>query len=224
MHYGVMGEEDAISAQEAKRLKIRKYPNRRYYDSTRSRHLTLEEIYQAIREGYEVEVTDSKTGQDITAKVLAQMIIELDAPKLGVFPVPLLHRLLRANEELVSDFTRKYFSQALQAFLDSKKNFEQSLRSAMGLRSETPTVADWTRMMWGPFHPSAWGSATEAPAEAAAASATSPSSADRRKGDPAATVEQLRREVAELRQELSGRDRQARRKRAPQKPTKKRRR
>jgi polyhydroxyalkanoate synthesis repressor PhaR len=220
-----MGEEDATAAQEAKRLTIRKYPNRRYYDSTRSRHLTLEEIYQAIREGYEVEVTDSKTGQDITAKVLAQMIIELDAPKLGVFPVPLLHRLLRANEELVSDFTRKYFSQALQAFLDSRKSFEQSLRSAMGLRSETPTVADWTRMMWGPFHPSAWGRAAEGSAEGATASAPPPPPAEEhRKGDPAATMEQLRREVAELRRKLSGRDRHARRKRAAQKPTKKRRR
>ena len=219
-----MGEADSTPAQEAKRLKIRKYPNRRYYDSTRSRHLTLEEIYQAIREGYEVEVTDSKTGQDITAKVLAQMIIELDAPKLGVFPVPLLHRLLRANEALVSDFTRKYFSQALQAFLDSQKNFEQSLRSAMGLRSETPTVADWTRTIWGPFHPSAWARATEVPVEGATASATPPSVAEPHKGDSAATVEQLRRELAELRRELSGRDRRAPPKRTAQKPTKKRRR
>ena len=219
-----MGEADPTPAQEAKRLKIRKYPNRRYYDSTRSRHLTLEEIYQAIREGYEVEVTDSKTGQDITAKVLAQMIIELDAPKLGVFPVPLLHRLLRANEELVSDFTRKYFSQALQAFLDSQKNFEQSLRSAMGLRSETPTVGDWTRMMWGPFHPSAWGRATGVPAEGATASATPPSAAKGRDTDPAATGEQLRRELAKLRRELSRRERRAPAKRAAQKPAKKRRR
>ena len=226
MHHGVMGEEDAISAQETKRLKIRKYPNRRYYDSTRSRHLTLEEIYQAIREGYEVEVTDSKTGQDITAKVLAQMIIELDAPKLGVFPVPLLHRLLRANEELVSDFTRKYFSQALAAFLDSQKNFEQSLRSAMGLGSATPTVADWTRMMWGPFHPSAWGRAAAA-AEAREGDASvspPPPGAPRGEDDRAATTEELHREVAELRRALAKRDRRSARIPATQKPGKKRRR
>ena len=80
-------------ADDSKRLKIRKYPNRRYYDSTRSRHLTLEALYAAIRDGYEIEVTDSKTGQDITAKVLAQIIIDLDPPKLGVFPVALLHKL-----------------------------------------------------------------------------------------------------------------------------------
>ncbi len=77
-----------------KLLEIKKYPNRRYYDATRSRHVTLEEINNLIRDGYEVRVTDSKTGQDITAKVLAQIILELDSPKLGIFPVPLLHRLI----------------------------------------------------------------------------------------------------------------------------------
>ena len=120
-------------ADDPKRLKIRKYPNRRYYDSTRSRHLTLEELYAAIRDGYEIEVTDSKTGQDITAKVLAQIIIDLDPPKLGVFPVALLHKLLRTNEQLVQDFTEKYFNQALATFLESQRTFERSLRNAMGL-------------------------------------------------------------------------------------------
>ena len=194
--------------QEVKRLKIRKYPNRRYYDSTRSRHLTLEEIYQAIRDGYEVEVIDSKSGQDITAKVLAQMIIELDPPKLGVFPVPLLHRLLRANEELVSDFTRKYFSQALGAFLDSQKKFEQSMRSAMGLRSETPTVADWTRMMWGPFGFTPWATpGARAPGDPVAgdnmrAAGTTPEASATAGADSASVIEALRREVVSLRKAL----------------------
>jgi len=138
-------------ADDLKRLKIRKYPNRRYYDSTRSRHLTLEQIYAAIRDGYEIEVSDSKTGQDITAKVLAQIIIELDPPKLGVFPVALLHKLLRANEQLVQDFTEKYFNQALAAFLESQRKFEQSMRSAMGLGSGAPSAGDWAKMIWGPL-------------------------------------------------------------------------
>src|SRR5690348_15810356 len=98
------------------RLNIKKYPNRRYYDATRSRHVTLEEIYALIREGHEVQVTDSRTGQDITAKVLAQIIIELDPLKLGVFPVPLLHGLLRSNEQAVTELGRRYFEQLLGFF------------------------------------------------------------------------------------------------------------
>ena len=179
---------EANDQEAPKVLKIRKYPNRRYYDSTRSRHLTLEELYAAVRDGYEISVTDSKTGQDITAKVLAQIIIDLDPPKLGVFPVPLLHRLLRANEQLVQDFTQKYFNQALEAFLDSQRKFEQSMRHALGLRSPVPTVADWTRMMWEPFNPA--GDQTGAPDAGAPTSASD------------ATVNELRKQVAELQRQL----------------------
>ncbi len=138
-----------------KRLEIRKYPNRRYYDSTRSRHVTLEEIYAAIRDGYEVQITDSKTEQNITAKVLGQIIVDLDSPKLGAFPVPLLHRLLRSNEQLVNDFVQKY-NQALSAFLDSQRSVEQYLRNAIGVHVPSPTVADWAKLMWGSFNPALW--------------------------------------------------------------------
>jgi polyhydroxyalkanoate synthesis repressor PhaR len=127
------------SDDPSKRLRIRKYPNRRYYDSTQSRHLTLSEIYEKIREGYEIEVRDSKTGADITAKVLAQIIIDLDAPKLGVFPVPMLHRLLRTNEKLAMGFFDTFFSQPLSAYLNSHRSAEQYFRHAMGLRSPAGT-------------------------------------------------------------------------------------
>lgn len=180
-----------------KRLEIRKYPNRRYYDTTHSRHVTLEEIYQLIRDGYEVQINDSKSGQDITPKVLAQIIIDLDPPKLDVFPVPLLHRLLRSNEQLVTDFISKYFNQPLMAFLDSQRNFEQHLRQMMGLQSPTPTVADWAQMMWGPFNPSLWGGQRANAAEAGAAN--SPANG----GGPAGPADpDLRRLVVDLRQQI----------------------
>ena len=133
------------------RLNIKKYPNRRYYDATRSRHVTFEEIYALIRNGHEVRVTDSKTGEDITAKVLAQIIIEMDPLKLGVFPVPLLHGLLRSNEQVVTDLARRYFEQLLGFFLTSQKDLGGYFGRVMGLRGQAPTFADWARMMWGPL-------------------------------------------------------------------------
>src|SRR5688500_10948737 len=121
------------SNEPARKLRIRKYPNRRYYDTTRSRHLTLDEIHQSICDGFEIEVTDSRSGTDITPNVLAQIIVDLDPAKLNVFPVPLLHRLLRANDQLIQDFTQKYFNNALMAFLESQRKFEQTVRQALGL-------------------------------------------------------------------------------------------
>lgn len=191
----------------AKRLEIRKYPNRRYYDTSRSRHVTLEEIYQLIRDGYEVQIKDSKSGQDITAKVLAQIIIELDPPKLDVFPVPLLHRLLRSNEQLVTDFISKYFNQPLMAFLDSQRSFEQYLRQMMGLQTPTPTVADWAKIMWGSFNPAMWtgqrGQGGESAAPSAPAGAAPPAGTPGG-GDPElrGLVDDLRQQISELQQQL----------------------
>jgi len=134
-----------------KKVTLRKYPNRRYYDTSRSRYVTLEEIYALIREGHDVEVCDSKTGEDITVKVLAQIILEHDSPKLGIFPVPLLHQLIRTNEPLVRDFVDKYFNQALTAFLQSQRQFERFLRQSLGLHAPLPLGQDWARVMMAPF-------------------------------------------------------------------------
>lgn len=120
------------------RLRIRKYRNRRYYDSTHSRHLTLNQIYEKILEGYEIEVLDSETGQDITAKVLAQIIIELDPPKLSVFPVAMLHGLLRSNQQLVTNFIDTVFSKPLSAYLETHRAAGQYFRQAMGLEAVAP--------------------------------------------------------------------------------------
>ena len=132
-------------------LTIKKYPNRRYYDATRSRHVTFEEIYELVRDGYDVQITDSKSGEDITAKVLAQLIIELDPLKLGVFPVPLLHGLLRATPQAMTEYARRYWAQMFGSLAESQRDVGQYVSRMMGLPSEAfpPQVADWARMMWG---------------------------------------------------------------------------
>jgi len=102
------------STPKPKKLEIKKYPNRRYYDATHSRHFTLEEIRTLIQQGYDIHVTDAKTCADITAQILTQIILELDTPKLDSLPVPLLLRLIRMNDQLIKDFIEKYFNQALK--------------------------------------------------------------------------------------------------------------
>jgi polyhydroxyalkanoate synthesis repressor PhaR len=181
-------------------LNIKKYPNRRYYDATRSRHVTFEEIYGLVRDGYDVQITDSKSGDDITAKVLAQLIIELDPLKLGVFPVPLLHGLLRATPQAMTDYARRYWAQMFGSMAESQRDVGQYVRRMMGLPAEgfTPAMADWARMMWGagaqspvtPTPPAAEGA--EPPGEVRHPPAAS--DAPRPEEDP----RQMRRELEEL--------------------------
>lgn len=132
-------------------LKIRKYPNRRYYDATRSQHVTLEEIHRLVSEGRQVQVTDSKSGQDITPQVLAQIILELDASKLAAFPASLLHRIIQSNETILQDFVDRYFNQALSLFLDSRQQFEQNLRQWLGLAAGTGGMTPFANNPWMPM-------------------------------------------------------------------------
>src|SRR5205807_8419925 len=149
-----------------RRLEIKKYPNRRYYDATHSRHLTLDEIQGMIQQGYDIRVIDAKTSADITAQVLTQIILELDTPKLDSLPVPLLVRLIRMNDQLVKDFIEQYFNQALKSFLDYQQQVEEQIRQTHGLPPLFPSVSAWTKAMLEPF------SAVFSPASAAKPSGT----------------------------------------------------
>jgi len=135
----------------SRKLEIKKYPNRRYYDATHSRHLTLDEIRSLIQQGYDIRVLDARTSADITAQVLTQLILELDTTKLDSLPVPLLVRLIRMNDQLVKDFIEKYFNQALKSFFDYQHQLEEQIRRTHGLPEVLPSVSAWTKAMLQPF-------------------------------------------------------------------------
>ena len=130
------------NSDEPRTLEIRKYQNRRYYDSTRSRHLSLQQIHKLIIEGYNIRVLDAKTNEDITSKVLTQILLEYEPVKLDLFSNELLIRAIRVNDRLLKDFVDVYFRQAFEAFCRSQKQVDQMLRQAHHLTSVLPTAAN----------------------------------------------------------------------------------
>lgn len=128
-------------SKESRTLEIRKYQNRRYYDSTHSRHLTLEQIHRLIIEGYNIRVLDAKTNEDITSRVLTQILLEYEPVNLDVFSNELLTRAIRVNDRLLKDFVDVYFRQAFEAFCGSQNQVDQMLRQAHHLTSMLPAAA-----------------------------------------------------------------------------------
>lgn len=191
-----------------KHLEVRKYPNRRYYDGTHSRHLTLEEIRSLIRDGYDITVTDSKTGADITAQVLTQIILELETPKIDSFPVTLLLRLIRSNDQVVRDFVEKYFSQAFGAYLEFQKQMEEQLRQMPAVAPFFPPFGAWTQAMTqpvgGPAGPSHPEPGKRPP---------SPASVGEEKSDLHEVVARLQHELASLQEQLETRRKTTKRRR-----------
>jgi polyhydroxyalkanoate synthesis repressor PhaR len=195
------------------RVQLRRYPNRRYYDSARSQHLTLEDIFRLVCDGHQVEVNDSKSGEDITARVLAQLILEQAPNKLVALPAELLHQIIRSNESLLREFVDKYFYRALTAFLESQREMDRCLRQALGLGNgpqslrgvvpgqNYPVLAtNWAAMMMGPFARAVLTAGANPPSDR-----PQPGQGDE-DSDLRTAVEELKEQVNALRQELAKRD------------------
>lgn len=175
-------------------LEVKKYPNRRFYDATRRKHVTLADLYEQVRAGRQIHVTDSKTGDDITHIVLTQIILEHDPPKLELFPASLLHQTIQANQQVVRGFIEQYFARAMNAFVDSQQRFEDFMRQA-GRAFISPTAPmEWARnFMTGAFAPR--NSPEAPPAESVHAESTSSESVRQMQ----AQLDALTAELRELR-------------------------
>jgi len=97
-------------------IQIRRYPNRRFYSRDESRYVSLEDIEQLVRDGRRLEIRDSQTDEDLTRVVLVRVLLEKSPEKMALFPVELLHFMLRAND-VMADFLRDYFRHSL-TYLD----------------------------------------------------------------------------------------------------------
>lgn len=98
---------------------VKKYSNRRLYDTEQSRYITQEELAEKIRLGAEVRVIDAATGDDLTQATLAQIILESRGAS-RLLPVPLLVQLIRMGDDALAEFLGRYMSSALELYLHAK--------------------------------------------------------------------------------------------------------
>jgi len=107
---------------------IKKYRNRRLYDTASSRYLTLDDIAGLIRQGKEVKVVDAKTGQDLTRVTLTQIITEDAKDKPTGLPLELLRQLIIASDEVRQEFIMWY----LKSAFDTYSKVQDALQSRLG--------------------------------------------------------------------------------------------
>src|SRR5262249_48643892 len=130
-----------------RKLSIKRYSNRRFYDTTQSRHLTFGEMYELIRQGYEISITDSKSGEDITNLVLTQIILDRDPPKLDILPANILHELIRTQQQLLGSLVEQYFRQVVKTQGASQERWTAFLKTTLGFAPlPSMNALDWTKM------------------------------------------------------------------------------
>lgn len=106
---------------------IKKYGNRRLYDTGDSRYITLEELAAKIRGGTDVRIIDAQTNEDLTQATLAQIILE-SGNAARLLPPQLLIQLVRLDDDSLAEFFSRYVSGALEVYLQARRG-AQSLAS-----------------------------------------------------------------------------------------------
>lgn len=107
---------------------IRKYGNRRLYDTAGSRYVNLDQIAALIRQGREVRVVDAKTGQDLTRVTLTQIITEDAKDKPTGLPLELLRQLIMASDQVRQEFVMWY----LKSAFDTYQKVQDAVQSRLG--------------------------------------------------------------------------------------------
>ena len=108
----------------SEKIILKKYSNRRLYDTRNSCYVTLEDVTGLIKSGNRVEIIDAATKEDVTAFILTQVILEEARKKNILLPVPVLHLIVQHGDGALSDFFDKYFHKTIQNYLEYKKAFD----------------------------------------------------------------------------------------------------
>lgn len=111
---------------------IKKYPNRRLYDTEISSYITLEEVRQLVIDNEEFEVRDAKTGENLTRSVLLQIISEYEDRGEPMFTTKLLSQVIRFYGDSLQGFMGGYLERSLQIFMDQQQQFRSQLNNILG--------------------------------------------------------------------------------------------
>jgi polyhydroxyalkanoate synthesis repressor PhaR len=123
---------------------IKKYANRRLYDATQSRHITLDDIRTLIVKGEKIKVVEDKTGHDITRHILLQVIAEQEQFGRPILGTPVLEAIIRFYGNAMQGFLAGFLEKSVETFL-SQQEAVQAQISKIVANTPLATVADMTR-------------------------------------------------------------------------------
>lgn len=116
----------------SERIVIKKYANRRLYDTSASAYVTLEHLSELTRQGKEFIVQDAKTGEDLTRAVLAQIIFEQENKKEGVLPVSFLRQLIQFYGDNFQTMLPAYLELSMKTFNQQQDKWREYMNTAVG--------------------------------------------------------------------------------------------
>lgn len=127
-------------------LTIKKYPNRRLYNTKQSTYITLEDVSDLIKKGFQIQVIDVSTGDDVTPLVLTQIIMNKAKEDNAILPVSLLHLVIQYGESHLHDFFEKYLEKNIENYLGYRKQMDDQINTymEMGMGMDFSSMAEKT--------------------------------------------------------------------------------
>ena len=159
------------AANSSEPVVIKKYANRRLYNTETSSYITLDLLSQMTREGREFVVVDAKTGEDITHNVLTQIIMEEEQRGKNMLPVNFLRQLIAMYGDSMQSMVPQYLEASMDAFRKNQQDVRSALEGALGsnpLAELTRRNMEMFQQAAGAFIPGAGGSSKAKDAEIAA--------------------------------------------------------
>jgi polyhydroxyalkanoate synthesis repressor PhaR len=181
-------------AVEKPPIVVKKYANRRLYNTGTSAYVTLEDLADLVKEGSEFVVTDAKTGEDITRQVLTQIIFEQENKGQNLLPVAFLRQLIKFYGDSLQGLVPSYLEMSMQSFAAEQERFRQQMAEAFG--RPFGVYEDQVRQNMAMFQRAF---RMFSPFAAAQDAAAAPAPAG---GKPESDLEALRRQMSEMQRQI----------------------
>ena len=138
--------EPAAAAAAGPRI-LKKYPNRRLYDTQLSSYITLADVKAMVLTGEHFEVRDAKTGEDLTRSILLQIILEEETGGVPIFSAPMLSQLIRFYGHAMQGMMGSYLEKNLQTFTDIQARLADQSKGLYDPAAQNPEL--WAQFLNG---------------------------------------------------------------------------
>ena len=125
---------------------IKKYPNRRLYDTQTSAYITLADVKQLVLESCEFKVIDAKTDEDLTRAILLQIILEEEAGGSPLFSSPMLAQIIRFYGHAMQGIMGAYLEKTMQSFIEIQGRFQEQSKVLYDGKA-VPNPELWAQLM-----------------------------------------------------------------------------
>lgn len=139
--------EKAEPNETSDAIVIKRHGNRRLYNTETKSYVNYADLAKIVRDGNDVRVVDSASGEDVTKAVLIQVILEEEKKNKTVLPTEFLFQLLRSREESMQDFFKNHLAASFNAYLKTKEEFDNRFRSMLEMATSAPQM--WEKLIPG---------------------------------------------------------------------------